>query len=330
VGQQGGSSVEAGRITEVSGPLRAADLAGEPAGAQPRTVEISESRESTVGTFPVRRALPRRQRRTVGAWCFVDHMGPAAVTADRGLGVAPHPHIGLQTVTWLFDGEALHRDSLGSEQTIRPGQLNLMTAGNGVAHSEEGTGYSGPIHGVQLWVAQPDATRTGPAAFEHHAELPRVEFGGAGAATVLVGAMGPVVSPARRDTDHVGVDVELAGGVATLPVRADHEYGLVVFDGAVEVDGATVTPGHLAYLGTGRDELALASRYPARALLIGGAPFAGELVMWWNYVGRSQDEIVDAHDQWTRRDDRFGTVASPLPPIDVAPPPWRPAGERPR
>ncbi len=288
-------------------------------------VEISESRASTVGSFPVRRALPQRSRRTVGAWCFVDHMGPATVSAERGLGVAPHPHIGLQTVTWLFEGEALHRDSLGTEQVIRPGQLNLMTAGHGVAHSEEGTGRSaGRIHGVQLWVAQPDTTRRAPAAFEHHAELPRLELDGGGTATVLVGALAGCESPARRDTDHVGVDLDLPRAPVTIPVRPEHEHALVVFDGAVDIDGATVVPGHLAHLGTGRGDITLSSRDPAHALLIGGVPFGEHVLMWWNYVARSREEIVAAHDQWTRRDPRFGTVASPLTPIDVPPPPWRP------
>jgi redox-sensitive bicupin YhaK (pirin superfamily) len=301
------------------------DVAGTPPAAERRTVEILESRESTVGAFPVRRALPRTERRTVGAWCFVDHMGPAAVTADRGLDVAPHPHIGLQTVTWLFEGEALHRDSLGTEQAIRPGQLNLMTAGRGVAHSEEGTGrHGGTVHGVQLWVAQPEATRDGPAAFEHHPQLPRVEIGGGGTATVLVGAFAEAESPARRDTDHVGVDLMLAAGEATVPLQLDYEHALVVFEGAVRVGGATITPGHLAYLGTGRDGVVLVSGEPVHVLLIGGVPFDEPLLMWWNYVARSPEEISEAHDQWTRRDQRFGTVASSLTPIDVAPPPWVP------
>ena len=125
----------------MSGPVTSADAPAEPRRAAPEAwaLEITQSRESRVGAIGVRRALPRRGRRTVGPWCFVDHMGPALVSTGRGMDVAPHPHIGLQTVTWLLEGEALHRDSLGSEQVIRPGLLNLMTAGLGVAHSEEGT-----------------------------------------------------------------------------------------------------------------------------------------------------------------------------------------------
>src|SRR5215203_1750148 len=147
---------------------------------KPACVEITPSREANVGRMPVRRALPRRERRTVGPWCFADHMGPAPVTETAGLDIGPHPHTGLQTVTWLLSGEVLHRDSLGTEQPIRPGQLNLMSAGNGVSHSEESTRtYRGPLHGVQLWVAQPEETRFAPAAFAHHAELPQVELSGA-------------------------------------------------------------------------------------------------------------------------------------------------------
>lgn len=309
----------------MSGPATQADvaLAGDDAPVSGTgAVEITESIEARVGAFPVRRALPRRARRSIGAWCFIDHMGPASVTEDHGLDVGPHPHMGLQTVTWLLAGEALHRDSLGSEQVIRPGQLNLMTAGRGVAHAEEATGrYRGELHGVQLWVAQPDASRDGPAAFEHHAELPRVELS-SGIATVLVGELNGVGSPARRDTDHTGLDLDLRAGTAVIPLRPDYEYGLVVFTGAVTIDGARVEPGRLAYLGAGRDEIALVNADPVRALLVGGVPLDSPPLMWWNYVARTRDEIIDAHRAWQTDDGRFGTVASPLPRITVGPPPW--------
>ena len=221
----------------MSGPVRSDDVTptieGEAAVEGP-TVEVTPSRVAQVGGLDVRRALPHRARRTVGAWCFADHMGPAAVTEDAGPDIGPHPHIGLQTVTWLVAGEVLHRDSLGSEQTVRPGELNLMTAGRGISHAEESTGhYRGDMHGIQLWVAQPEATRHGEAAFEHLADLPRLDIGAA-VATVLVGDFGGRSSTARRDTDHVGVDLQLRAGTALLPVRADHEYALVVLEGAVE------------------------------------------------------------------------------------------------
>ena len=308
----------------MSGPVTDADAPAETGHAAPAAdaVEITDSRESHVGAFSVRRALPRRGRRAVGAWCFVDDMGPAAVTAERGLDVAPHPHIGLQTVTWLFEGEALHRDSLGTEQRIAPGELNLMTAGHGVAHSEEGTGrYHGTIHGVQLWVAQPAATRNGPPAFEHHPELPNIELDRA-VGTVLIGQLAGVVSPARRDTDHVGVDLDLGAGSTTVPVRPDFDHGLVVFTGAVGLDGRTITPGHLAYPGLGRDEITLTAAERSRALLFGGVPFDETVLMWWNYVARTRDEITQAHADWMTAADRFGHVDSTLPRIEVGPPPW--------
>ena len=174
----------------MSGPVTTEDVAPEPdvGHAEACEVELTESHVAQVGDLQVRRALPRRQRRTVGSWCFADHMGPAQVRAGEGIDIGPHPHIGLQTVTWLTDGEILHRDSLGSEQLIRPGQLNLMTAGAGVSHSEEGTAYSGPLQGVQFWVVQPEETRHGPAAFEHQPSLPEVELDNA-VATVFIGEM---------------------------------------------------------------------------------------------------------------------------------------------
>jgi quercetin 2,3-dioxygenase len=313
----------------MSGPVRAEDVpAGDAAttGPAPATVpilEVTPSREAQVGAVRVRRALPRRTRRTVGPWCFVDHMGPVPVTEERGVDIGPHPHIGLQTVTWLLAGEMLHRDGLGSEQAIRPGQLNLMTAGRGLAHAEEATGrYRGDMHGVQLWVAQPERTRHGPPAFEHHAELPRVELG-AGEATVLVGTLVGLAetrSPARSDTGQVGVELDLRAGEAVVPLDPSFEHALVVLEGAVSVDGTIVEPGHLAYLGEGRDELGVSG--PARALLVGGEPFEAPVVMWWNFVARTRDEIVEARRSWEAREGRFAPVASTLDRIPAPPTPW--------
>ena len=313
----------------MSGPVTPADAppVADHGACERRVVEVLDSRVSRVGELTVRRALPRRARRTVGAWCFADHMGPAAVTADRGVDIGPHPHIGLQTVTWLAAGEILHRDSLGSEQVIRPGQLNLMTAGIGVAHSEEATGaYAGELHGIQLWVAQPESTRNGRPAFEHHTELPRVELGRHADATVFVGDFAGAQSPARRDTDHTGVDVVLRGA-AVLPLRSDYEHAIVVLDGAVDVEGRAVTPGHLAYLGSGRDELGVRAgdTGAARLVLLGGVPFDDEILMWWNFVARTRDEVDEARAAWQAFDHRFGVVASALARIDAPEPMWRAA-----
>jgi quercetin 2,3-dioxygenase len=287
-------------------------------------VDVIEGRQAEVGGFVVHRLLPRRPRRTVSSWCFADHIGPGPVTTERGLDIGPHPHIGLQTVTWLLQGAILHRDSLGSDQVIRPGQLNLMTSGHGVAHSEETAGvYTGPLHGIQLWVAQPDATRDGGAAFEHHGELPQVAVV-RGVATVLVGTFLDGSSPARRDTDHIGVELDLQKGETTILLDPALEYGVVAMDGSVLVAGRRLDPPALGYVGIGRDELRFVVDEPARLLLIGGQPFPEPLLMWWNYVARRRDEIVDAHRAWNVGDGaRFGRVASPLESMSTTDPPWR-------
>lgn len=314
----------------MSGPVNTTDVppvAADDSHPIAPCLEVGESREEVVGRIRVRRALPRRGRRTVGAWCFVDHMGPADVTENSGLDVGPHPHLGLQTVTWLVDGQALHRDSLGSEQVIRPGQLNLMTSGAAVSHAEEATGhYRGTLEGVQLWIALPGSTRNGPAAFEHHAELPQGELGG-GVLTVLVGRFAGLSSPARHDTPLVGVDLALHRAT-TVPLRPDHEYALVVLDGALGVNGSRLVPGRLGYLGRGRDELLLDVREPTRALLLGGLPFEERILMWWNFVARDRQEIDEAFASWDARDDRFGTVRSSLPRIPARPPFWQEASGR--
>jgi redox-sensitive bicupin YhaK (pirin superfamily) len=308
----------------MSGPLDAVDSTTEAtATAAPApSIEVTDGREARVGATTVRRVLPRRTRRTVGAWCFADHAGPVAVTDSNAVDIGPHPHMGLQTVTWLLAGELLHRDSLGSEQPIRPSELNLMTAGRGVAHAEEATsGYRGEFHGVQLWVAQPNETRQANAAFEHHAELPKVDLDGA-VATVIVGAMENASSPARRDTDHAGVELALRPGRTVVPVRPDYEHGLIVFAGSVAVGASLIEPGHLAYFREGRDEILLDAPEATRALLLGGVPFPEPILMWWNFVGRSKDDMDLARDQWQAADARFGTVASPLPRIAAPRPPW--------
>lgn len=308
----------------MSGPLAPSDAAAVPEAARPEppVVEVADAREAEVGPFRVHRLLPRRARRTVGAWCFADHLGPVSVPPDQDL-VGPHPHTGLQTVTWLLAGELLHRDSLGSEQVIRPGQLNLMTAGRGVAHAEEATGrLSGELHGIQLWVAQPDTTRQGPPDFEHHAELPVVDLED-GAATVLVGTFGDVGSDARRDTAHCGVDIELRGRPVAVALEPSFEHALLVLSGAVRLDGAVVEQDRMAYLGRGRAECGLdPAGGRARVLLIGGVPFDEPIVMWWNFVARTRAEIGDSYRRWTAGDEFFGTVGSRLERVPVRPPPW--------
>jgi redox-sensitive bicupin YhaK (pirin superfamily) len=271
----------------------------------------------------VTRTLPNRRRRMVGAWCFLDAYGPDDLAGTPGMRVGPHPHIGLQTVSWLMAGEILHRDSLGSRQLIRPGQLNLMTAGRGIAHSEETPAdNSGVLQGVQLWVALPDAHRDGPPAFTHHADLPVVDGAGL-TATVLIGELAGATSPARSYTPLVGAEITLAAGAEVrLPVRTDFEYALLALDGAATVDGATVKPGPLLYVGDGRSVLRLQAGSAARLMLLGGEPFAERLVMWWNFVARDHDEIVRARAEW-EHGGGFGEVrgydgpALPAPPMPI-------------
>ena len=265
----------------------------------------------------VRRLLPQRTRRMVGAWCFVDHFGPEDVSGRPGMQVPPHPHTGLQTVTWLAEGEIVHRDSLGSDRPIRPGQLNLMTSGRGIAHSEMSPDdHPAEMHGVQLWVALPEDARHGDPRFEHHASLPVLPLGDA-AVTVLVGELGGTRSEARVHTPLLAAEVLLPGaGRVELPLDPGFEHGLLAMSGAAAAAGTRVEPGALLHLGPGRGALAVSADGPARLLLLGGAPFEEPLVMWWNFVGRTHEEIVTARADWAAGR-RFGTVAgcthAPLP-----------------
>lgn len=269
------------------------------------------------------RALPTRQRRLVGAWCFLDHFGPTAVAGGRGLRVGPHPHIGLQTVTWLLEGEILHRDSLGNRQAIRPGQLNLMSAGRGISHSEESPAQrpSG-LHGAQLWIAQPNGARQGEPAFAHHAELPVVSQQGLRISLLVGEALGER-SPAQLHTPLVGMELRAADACdAQLPLNPAYEYAALVLDGGVQLEGEALQPGTLLYLGCGREQLSLRTAAPACLLLIGGEPFREPLLMWWNFVGRSKPELTQACRDWNAGANYFGDVrgydgarlAAPLPP----------------
>jgi len=262
----------------------------------------------------VRRLLPTLGRRMVGAWCFVDHYGPDEIVARPGMQVPPHPHIGLQTVSWILQGEVHHRDSLGSDRVIHSGDLALMTAGAGIAHSEVSPRNHGPVlHGAQLWVALPDADRAVAPTFEHHAELPVLTTPGL-RATVLLGEVDGARSPGRTYTAIVGVDVEIGidgGGPALLPLTPEFEHAVLTVSGAPEVDGGPLPPGSLGYLGSGRSSLRLSADAPARLLVLGGEPFAEQIVMWWNFVARTGEEVTAARDRW--RDGGFAAVPGSAP-----------------
>jgi redox-sensitive bicupin YhaK (pirin superfamily) len=256
----------------------------------------------------VRRLLPQRPRRMVGAWCFVDQFGPDDVADRPGMQIAPHPHTGLQTVTWLVHGEILHRDSLGSLQLIRPGQLNLMTSGRGIAHSEESPPDHPPVmQGLQLWIALPDDARHGEARFEHHATLPTADIDGL-TATVVVGTLTAATSPARVHSPLVGAELVAHGPTtASLETKSTFEYAMLALDGAATVNGEELKPGALLYLGDDNRTLTIDTAGPARLFLVGGEPFTDPLVMWWNFVARSDEEIRQARADWTA-ERRFGEV----------------------
>ena len=281
-----------------------------------RTTEVGEG-------MRIRRALPTRERRLIGAWCFLDHIGPISLAGTRGLRVGPHPHIGLQTVTWLIEGEVLHRDSLGSVQLITPGELNLMTSGRGISHSEESPSRGPPqIHGLQLWIALPQASRFMAPAFDHYPALPTVARSGV-SVTVLAGEALGERSPAAIHSALVGLDVQMEPDCATrLPLDPDFEYGILVTQGALSAAGERLEPGTLLYLGRGRRVLVLGSDAGARAVLLGGEPFAEPVLMWWNFVARTQAEILQACQDWNARAEYLGEVkgydgdrmTAPLPP----------------
>jgi quercetin 2,3-dioxygenase len=320
----------------VSGPVRDSDVAAAEAtvGAAPLdAIEVREGRHADVSGLAVTRVLPTKGRRTVGAWCFVDLMGPVDMDDPDPMEVGPHPHIGLSTVTWLLEGEALHTDSLGTEQVIRPGQLNLMTAGAGISHAE--LAARPPFRGAQLWVAQPEATRHGPSAFEHHATLPSVELAGDGVArsaalgaggahgSLLIGALSGAASPARADTPLLGADLTLAPGRTLVPLDPRFEHAVAPLDGSVKVGEEVVEPGWLALVPAGADELPLEVReHGGRVLLLGGEPLGEPVAMWWNFVARDRDELTEAWRDWNTRTERFGHVASPLARIEAPAPPW--------
>ncbi len=275
------------------------------------TLQVLPGRLTDLGGLPIRRLLPRSQRRLVGPWCFLDSYGPLSFASGKPMDVAPHPHIGLQTVSWLLEGEIVHNDSLGLTGAAGPGVLNLMTAGRGIAHAEETPRENaGRLRGVQLWVALPDATRDTAPAFEQHTTLPVIEAEGT-RATLILGAWAGEHAPGHAFSPLMAADVTMpADGSVTLPLDHDFEHALVPLAGDCRLDGQPLAVDTLYYLGCGRRELTLrAEGVPARLLILGGAPFGETILMWWNFVARATDEIVAAREDWqTGR--RFGDVGA--------------------
>ncbi|UYP20712.1 pirin family protein [Rhodococcus sp. Z13] len=275
-------------------------------------VEIITSREVPLGgprAMPVRRTLPQRQRSLIGAWCFADHYGPDDVSRTGGMDVAPHPHTGLQTVSWLFAGEIEHRDSHGVHAMVRPGEMNLMTGGHGICHSEVSTPATTTLHGVQLWIALPDSDRDASRDFQHHVP-PRLDLPGA-TAKVFLGSLAGHTSPVKTFTPLVGAEIVLEPHAQlVLDVDPSFEHGVLVDTGAVTLFDTVLGRAALGYVGTGVPALRLTNPgdEPARLVLLGGTPLGEEIVMWWNFVGRSHDEIAAFRDAWERGSEQFGRV----------------------
>lgn len=290
----------------------------EPCGPVVRLLEPREVPLGGIRGILVHRSLPQRELPMVGAWCFLDRFDDE----ETRMRVLPHPHTGLQTVTWPVEGVIRHRDSVASDVEVKPGELNIMTSGYGISHSEFSIGEeNGPMRGLQLWVALPREMAGVDPSFEQHTDLPVFQTDGL-SASVLVGQLGPVASDATIYTPLMGADAVLdAGATATLPLESHFEYALMVLSGTLDVAGESVRSGPLLYLGSEREELAVSSASGARFILLGGVPFGEELIMWWNFVGRSHDEIVRARDDWENGSERFGHVAGhggeriPAPPL---------------
>lgn len=271
----------------------------------------------------VNRTLPHRDLPTVGPWCFVDYFGPTREPME----VLPHPHTGLQTVTLPLRGHIRHKDSLGSDVVLRPGEVNLMTSGAGVSHSEFSVG-DGPLNGVQLWVALPEDRRHGEADFEHHRELPTVRASNL-EATVFMGRLTEhAESPVTTYSPMVGADVRLTAGGSTLAVDPQFEHAVMVLEGAMTVDSRPLPAAQMLYLRQGRESVAVAAQGDARFMLLGGEPLGEDLVMWWNFIGRTHDEIVTAREDWEASASRFGHVggheglripAPPMPQVRIKP-----------
>jgi quercetin 2,3-dioxygenase len=263
------------------------------------SIEALPDRAVLLGKLEVHRVLPVRGRRLIGPWCFFDRFGPLTFESEKIMDVAPHPHIGLQTVTWLFDGEVVHNDSLGSECLVRPGQLSLMTAGSGIAHAEETPAQnSGKLDGVQLWVALPAASRAIDPAYQCTRQEPAVEHR-AGVVTTILGEFSGAVSPGKQFSPGVAAEIAMhKDATMSLPLHRDFEYGILLASGDAAVEAMPLRANTLYYLGSNRGEFSVSSRTGATLLLIGGAPLGETVLMWWNFVARTSEEIASARAAW--------------------------------
>lgn len=264
----------------------------------PRDVPLGGPRAMTV-----RRTLPQRKRSLIGAWCFVDHYGPDDVLATGGMQVPPHPHTGLSTVSWLFSGQVEHRDSVGTHAMVRPGELNLMTAGRGISHSERSTADTRVLHGVQLWLALPERARLIEPRFDHY--IPPVVAGEGWQAQVFLGSLLGSTSTVATHSPLLGAEIRLEPhSTLTLDLDADFEHGILLDSGEVRIDGQAPPSDHLGYVPTGTRQISLtATGSDARFILIGGGPLGERIVMWWNFIGRTHEDVETYRQRWQREID---------------------------
>ncbi|WP_237201573.1 pirin family protein [Rothia nasimurium] len=308
---------------------------------EPRPVPLGGLRAMTV-----RRLLPSRDRRMVGAWCFIDHYGPDDVATTGGMRVAPHPHTGLQTASWIFTGTIEHRDSLGTVADVRPGELNLMTAGYGINHSEYSTPDTTVLHGIQLWIALPETHLNTAPTFENF--VPQaLTFDGQGSgqdasalapvqARVFLGQLGISVdgqtltgsSPVTTFSPLLGAEIlvgtpgsdpkadktpadDAPRRTITLTLNPEYEHGFVVDTGALLIKGQQVAADAMLFIAPGTTELTLEAIGDTRLILLGGTPFGEKITMWWNFIGRTHEDIVEARAAWNAQAQAFDGTTAP-------------------
>ncbi|WP_313043763.1 pirin family protein [Acinetobacter sp.] len=256
----------------------------------------------------IKRALQSRHKRMIGAWCFLDHAGPVHFPQGDGLDVGPHPHIGLQTFTWMIDGTMMHTDSLGTHQLIQPKQVNLMTAGYGISHTEVAPESETQMHAAQLWIALPDDKINMAPQFDHYPELPVVTQDGI-ELTVLVGEFLQTKSPVKVHSELLGVDLRSSESQSTvLPLNPKFEYGFMALEGTASVNGHELNEDNMVVLEPGLTQVKIDLHAGGRVLLLGGEPFESPILLWWNFVGRTQEELNIAREQWINQDERFGSI----------------------
>lgn len=272
-------------------------------------IQHIHARIKDVGGIPVARVLPTKQRRLIGAWCFLDHAGPTVFKGDSaGMRVAPHPHTALQTFTWMLEGEILHRDSLGYEQVIRPGQVNLMTAGKGISHSEDTYGENRHLHAVQLWIALPEAVKDMPPRFDHYPILPKWSVGDI-EYQLLIGEYDSYKAPTLSFSSLLGLDITTRNSHSlSLTLCPEFEYGIFVIEGDAIIDSQRSHHNELVYLGQGLSQVSLQLSANSHILLLGGEPLNESVLMWWNFIGRTKAEITAAVAEWNQGSPRFGKV----------------------